>query len=70
MVGDLAEIDAAAREIIASIESLAAVPPPTVVESGKALVNLNGWINEELVDHLGSLNSSLGDVINRLYDGR
>jgi hypothetical protein len=68
LVGDLAEIHAAARQIITSIESLASLPPPTRAESGKVLVELNAWINEELVDHLGSLNASLDDVINRIYD--
>src|SRR5690606_13226777 len=70
VVGDLAEIHAAAREIINSIELLTAVPPPTAAESGKILVNLNAWINEELVDHIGSLKTTLADVISRLYEVR
>lgn len=68
IVGDLAEIHAAAREISNSIESLAAIPPPTAAESGKILVNLNAWINDELVDHIGSLNTTLADVISRVYE--
>ena len=69
IVGDLAEIHAAAQRIANSIESLARIPPPNAAESGKILVDLNAWINEELVDHIGSLNSTLADVISRVYEG-
>lgn len=68
LVGDLTEIHAAAREIADSIEFLARVPPPTAAESGKALVNLSAWINDELMDHIGSLNARLANVISRLYE--
>lgn len=67
LVGDLAEIHAAARAIISSVEGLAAEPPPNAVDSRKALVHLDAWINDELVDHIGTLNTAMAGVINDLY---
>lgn len=63
---DLAEVARASRAIIAAIDELgASVDSPETV--GKALVEVQTWAYEELIDHLQRLRQPLSVAINEVY---
>jgi hypothetical protein len=68
IIGDLAEIHDAAHVIIGCIEDLASSPPIDRERSGERLTTLEYCLNEELSDHIASLNLSLGGVLDSLYE--